>query len=112
VAPLTSGSPGTALSPDAARLAAAERAARLLTLAADMPGVLDWAVAGAQIQVDLQTLAQPQSPDDLARAYVALLRARLDAAPPPAAMARALATAVANLCAPITAADLERLARL
>lgn len=103
--------PEPAFSLDPARAAAVERATRLLTLAADMPGVLDWGVATAQLRADLAALEHPQAPDDLARAYVAVLRARLDDQPPPEARARALAAAVAQLRAPITPADLERLAR-
>lgn len=101
------------VTPGPARLAAIERAARLLTLAADMPGVIDWAGARAQLEADLAALAEPQTPADLARSYVALVRAQLGAGygPPPEALARAMAAAVVRLRAPITSAELEALAR-
>lgn len=102
---------GPAPAPDPARLAAVERATRLLGLVADLPGVVDWAGAGAQLAADLALLEAPQRADDLARPYVALLRARLGPAAPAPPAARALAAAVDRLRAPISPADLEALAR-
>lgn len=105
--------PTPVATPSPERIAAVERVGRLLALVADMPAVLDWAAALAQLETDLAALADPQGPDDLARPYVALVRAKLNAGagPPAGAAARALAAAVARLRAPIVPADLEALTR-
>lgn len=109
------GSVGPAAPPPPAgeRSAAIDRAGRLLALVADLPGVVDWAGAQAQLAADLAILEEPQSRDDLARPYVALVRARLAiiAGAPAMAQARVLAAAVARLHTPIGPADLEWLAR-
>ncbi len=97
--------------PGPERQAALERAVRLLSLAADMPGVVDGAGAAAQLAADLAILEEPQTADDLARPYVALIRARLAPTAPQGEPARALAAAVARLRGPIAPADLEALAR-
>lgn len=93
----------------AARLAAVERVARLLALAAELPDVLDWDSASRQIAADLAAMERPLAPDDLARPYVALVRALLALAParPTAPQAAALQAAVSRLRAPIGPADLD-----
>ncbi|HMQ35040.1 MAG TPA: low molecular weight phosphatase family protein [Chloroflexaceae bacterium] len=101
------------VTPSPERLAAIGRAGRLLALAADLPGALDWAGARAQLEADLALLEAPLMGDDLARPYVALLRARLAGLPgaPAEGLARAMAAAVGRLRAPVAPADLEALAR-
>ncbi|MEI8167395.1 MAG: low molecular weight phosphatase family protein [Chloroflexales bacterium] len=91
------------------RLAAGERASRILGLVADLPGVMNWVAARAQIEADLALMEIPLVPGDLARPYVALVRAllTLTAVPPTAAQVAALRSAVRRLRAPITPADLE-----
>ncbi|MGQ9926065.1 MAG: arsenate-mycothiol transferase ArsC [Chloroflexaceae bacterium] len=95
------------------RLAAVGRITRLLDLAAAMPGVIDWAGARRQIEADLTLMEPPLAPGDLARPYVALLRAMLGLCPetPAAAHCAGLRAAVARLQAPITSGDLETLSR-
>ncbi|NTU82241.1 MAG: low molecular weight phosphatase family protein [Chloroflexales bacterium] len=93
------------------RLGAVERAGRILGLVADMPGVLDWAAARAQLEADLAIIEQPLLAGDLARPYVALARSLLALVPalPTAAQTATLRAAVERLRAPITPADLEAL---
>lgn len=111
VAPEPAAAPQPA--PDEGRRAAVERAVRLLSLAAELPGVIDWPAARAQLALELAVLEVAQADDDLARPYVALLRARLPADGPPApAVAQALAAAVGRLRSPILAADLQALTYL
>lgn len=95
------------------RLAAVARITRLLDLGAEMPGVIDWAGARRQIEADLRLMEQPLASNDLARPYVAVLRAMLGLLPePPAAgQCAGLRAAVARLQAPITSGDLENLSR-
>lgn len=95
------------------RLAAIGRIARLLDVSAEMPGVIDWTRARQQIEADLSVMEQPFTPDDLARPYVAVLRAMLGLCPetPAAGRCAALRAAVARLRAPITSGDLETLSR-
>lgn len=95
------------------RLAAVLRITRLLDLGAEMPGVIDWAGARRQIEADLKLMEQPLASDDLARPYVAVLRAMLALLPePPAAgQCAGLRAAVARLQAPIASGDLESLSR-
>ena len=97
--------------PDPTRLAALERAGRLLGLVAELPAVVDWGAARGQLLADLVVLEQPLAPGDLARPYGALLRATLVrmAELPTRAQAEALRAAVARLGAPITPAGLEAL---
>ncbi len=96
----------------AERVAALERVGRLLSLVAELPDVVDWASGSRQIAADLGAMEQPLAPADLARPYVALLRATLALLPgcPSAPQATALRGAVARLRAPITPADLDALA--
>ena len=96
----------------AERVAALERVGRLLSLVAELPAVVDWASGSRQIAADLGAMEQPLAPADLARPYVALLRATLALLPgrPSPAQATALRGAVARLRAPITPADLDALA--
>jgi protein-tyrosine-phosphatase len=61
--------------PSLARIQAVQRLTQLLTVAAHMPGVLDWAVARDQIEADLVRCQDPCTPQDLAPALVGLLRA-------------------------------------
>lgn len=93
----------------AERVAAVDRAARLLGLLAELPDVVDWASAGRQLAADLAAMEQPLAPDDLARPYVALVRAMLALAPerPAPAQAAALRAAVGRLRAPVAQADLD-----
>ncbi|MCS6882625.1 MAG: low molecular weight phosphatase family protein [Oscillochloridaceae bacterium] len=95
------------------RLAAVGRISRLLDLSAEMPGVINWAGARRQIEADLGVMEQPFTPDDLARPYVAVLRAMLGLCPeiPAADRCAALRAAVARLRAPIASGDLETLSR-
>lgn len=95
------------------RLAAVARMTRLLDLGAEMPGVLDWAGARRQIEADLTLMEQPLASHDLARPYVAVLRAMLGLLPEPPAAGQCarLRAAVARLRAPITSGDLENLSR-
>ena len=96
----------------AERVAALERVGRLLSLVAELPDVVDWASGSRQIAADLGAMEQPLAPADLARPYVALLRATLALLPgcPSAPQATALRGAVARLRAPIAPADLDALA--
>jgi protein-tyrosine phosphatase len=93
----------------AARQGAVERAVRLLSLAAELPDVLDWDSTSRQIASDLAAMEQPLAPDDLARPYVALVRAMLALTPsrPTASQAAALRAATARLSAPIGPAELD-----
>jgi protein-tyrosine-phosphatase len=95
------------------RLAAVARITRLLDLGAEMPGVIDWAGARRQIEADLTLMEQPLASHDLARPYVAVLRAMLGLLPEPPAAGQCarLRAAVARLQAPITSGDLENLSR-
>ena len=95
------------------RLAAVARVARLLELSAELPGVIDWAGARRQIEADLSVMEQPLAPGDLARPYVAVLRAMLGlcAESPTADHCTGLRSAVVRLQAPITSSDLEQLSR-
>ena len=96
----------------AERVAALERVGRLLSLVAELPDVVDWASGSRQIAADLGAMEQPLAPADLARPYVALLRATLALLPgrPSPAQATALRGAVARLRAPIAPAALDALA--
>jgi len=96
----------------AERVAALERVGRLLSLVAELPAVVDWASGSRQIAADLGAMEQPLAPADLARPYVALLRATLALLPgrPSPPQATALRGAVARLRAPIGPADLDALA--
>ena len=96
----------------AERVAALERVGRLLSLVAELPDVVDWASGSRQIAADLGAMEQPLAPADLARPYVAMLRATLALLPgrPSASQATALRGAVARLRAPIAPADLDALA--
>ncbi len=63
------------------RRAAIERCQRLLALAAELPGVVDWPGARRQIEADLPTMSTPLSPQDLARPYAAIVQAMLGLTP-------------------------------
>ncbi|MEI6778949.1 MAG: low molecular weight phosphatase family protein [Chloroflexales bacterium] len=63
------------------RRAAIERCQRLLTLAAEMPGVVDWPGACRQIEADLPVMSAPLSPQDLSRPYAAIVQAMLGLTP-------------------------------
>ena len=63
------------------RRAAIERCQRLLTLAAEMPGVVDWPGACRQIEADLPMMSAPLSPQDLSRPYAAIVQAMLGLTP-------------------------------
>lgn len=95
----------------AARVAAAERVGRLLSLVAELPDVVDWASGSRQIAAELAPMEQPLAPGDLARPYVALLRAAFALLPgrPSPAQAVTLRSAVGRLRAPINAPDLDAL---
>ncbi|MFQ3661430.1 MAG: low molecular weight phosphatase family protein [Chloroflexaceae bacterium] len=95
------------------RLTAVARVARLLELSAELPGVIDWAGARHQIEADLGVMEQPLAPGDLARPYVAVLRAILGLCTETPAADRCvrLRSAVERLQAPITSGDLEHLSR-
>jgi len=94
------------------RADAAGRIAQLLQIAAQMPGVIDWAAARARIESDLAPIAAaPQEPSDLIAAYAGLLRAALallPARPTPSQIA-ALQRAANRLAQPIGQAELNEL---
>jgi protein-tyrosine-phosphatase len=104
------GTPGIQVPPG--RATAAARIAQLLQVAAQMPGVVDWAAARGRIEADLAAVAQaPSGPGDLVAAYVGLLRAALGLLPaaPSAGQLAALHEASARLSAPIGQPDLNDL---
>jgi protein-tyrosine-phosphatase len=89
----------------AERSEAAQRIAQLIAVAAQMPGVVDWAAARGQIEAALDRIgATPAGPGDMVAAYTGLLRAALALTPPPPSPGKlaALADAVVHLAAPIT----------
>ena len=94
------------------RADAAGRIAQLLQIAAQMPGVIDWAAARARIEADLTLIsAAPHSPGDLIAAYAGLLRAALALLPagPSAGQVAALQRAASRLSQPIGQAELNEL---
>jgi protein-tyrosine phosphatase len=94
------------------RADAAMRIAQLLQIAAQMPGVIDWAAARARIESDLVPIAAaPRDAADLIAAYAGLLRAALallPATPTPGQIA-ALQRAANRLGQPIGQAELNEL---
>lgn len=103
---------GDALDPE--RLAAVERIAQLVRVAAQMPGVVDWSAARGQIETDLARVGGlPAGAADMAPAYTGLLRAALALTPAPPASAKlaALAEAIAPLSAPVSAETLAEFSR-
>lgn len=87
------------------RRAAIERCQRLLTLAAEMPGVVDWPGACRQIEADMPMMSAPLSPQDLSRPYAAIVQAMLSLtpqSPSPGQLSR-LCAALATLRTTITA---------
>lgn len=101
----------TAAQITAERAEASARIERLLQLAAEMPGVVDWAAARLQIDADLGRAVVPAAPDDLVAAYVGLLHAALTLTPlaPTPGQLTALRNAARRLAAPIDQADLNNL---
>jgi protein-tyrosine phosphatase len=95
----------------AERVEAVARIGQLLALAAQMPGVVDWAAARARIETDLAAAGVAAAPGDLAAAYVGLLRAALNLLPatPSAGQLMALGRAAGRLSEPIGQADLNEL---
>lgn len=95
------------------RGAAVERMTRLLTLAAELPAVVDWVAARRQIEADFGLIEQTLPPGDLARPYLAVLRAilKLCGEAPTAERLSMLRGAVARLREPLVASDLDRLSR-
>jgi protein-tyrosine-phosphatase len=94
------------------RADAAGRIVQLLQIAAQMPGVLDWAAARARIEADLAPIAgAPQDTGDLIAAYAGLLRAALALLPatPSAGQIAALQRAANRLAQPIAQAELNEL---
>ncbi|MEO7909401.1 MAG: protein tyrosine phosphatase [Roseiflexaceae bacterium] len=95
-----------------ARADAAGRIVQLLQIAAQMPGVIDWAAARARIESDLAPIAAaPQAAADLIAAYAALLRAVLVMLPatPTSGQIAALQRAANRLAQPIGQAELNEL---
>ena len=94
------------------RADAAGRIAQLLQIAAQMPGVIDWAAARARIEADLAPIAAaPSDAADLIAAYAGLLRAALallPATPTPGQIAT-LQRAANHLAQPIGQAELNEL---
>ena len=86
------------------RRAAIERCQRLLTLAAEMPGVVDWPGACRQIESDLPMMSAPLSPQDLSRPYAAIVQAMLGLTPqsPSPGQSSRLCAALAALRTTIT----------
>lgn len=104
-----------AISPTAERTTALERAARMLALLAEAPGVIDWAGARTQLEADLgRVAAEPLVPADLAPAYVAILLAMLGLTPtaPSPRQTAAMADAVARLRQPIDQPALTAISNL
>jgi protein-tyrosine-phosphatase len=91
------------------RRADIERCLRLLALAAELPGVVDWAGARRQIEADLQAMGAPIGPEDLSRPYVAVVQAMLGLTPQPPApgQSTALRAALAALRTPVSAEALS-----
>jgi hypothetical protein len=105
--------PVSSLQPSAPERAdAAGRIAQLLQIAAQMPGVIDWAAARARIEADLAPIAAaPRDAGDLIAAYAGLLRAALALLPaaPSAGQIAALQRAANRLAQPIGQAELNEL---
>jgi protein-tyrosine phosphatase len=94
------------------RADAAGRIIQLLQIAAQMPGVIDWAAARARIEADLAPIAAaPHGAGDLIAAYTGLLRAGLALLPatPSASQLAALQRAADRLPQPIGQAELNEL---
>ncbi len=94
------------------RADAAGRIAQLLQIAAQMPGVIDWAAARARIEADLAPIAaMPHAAGDLIAAYAGLLRAALALLPaaPTAGQIAALLRAANRLPHPIGQTELNEL---
>jgi protein-tyrosine-phosphatase len=108
--------PATEPAPHTARRAAQApllgRIDQLLRLAAEMPGVIDWAAASKQIAADLGAATADETGDAQTAAYVALLRDALAAtpAPPNPGQLGALREAFGKLAAPIVQDDVAWLA--
>jgi protein-tyrosine phosphatase len=94
---------------DPERSAALTRMSHLLTLGAQMPGVVDWAAARARLQTDLQACEQPLVAGDLAPALVSSIRAALaiGAGTLTPGQIEALQDAIELLHAPVTAGSLS-----
>jgi len=94
------------------RADASGRIAQLLQIAAQMPGVIDWAAARARIEADLTLIAAaPRDAGDLIAAYAGLLRAALALLPatPSAGQIAALQRTANRLAQPIGQAELNEL---
>jgi hypothetical protein len=94
------------------RADAAGRIGQLLQIAAQMPGVIDWAAARSNIETALTSIAAaPHGAGDLIAAYAGLLRAALALLPatPSAGQLAALQRAAARLAQPIGQAELNEL---
>jgi protein-tyrosine-phosphatase len=91
------------------RHATIERCLRLLSLAAELPGVVDWPNARRQIEADLMAMSAPLGPADLSRPYAAIVQAMLSITPqlPSPGQSHSLRAALAALRAPISAAALS-----
>jgi protein-tyrosine phosphatase len=99
-------------SPIPERADAGGRIVQLLQIAAQMPGVIDWAAARARIEADLTLIAAvPHDAGDLIAAYAGLLRAALALLPPApsAGQIAALQRAANRLAQPIGQAELNEL---
>jgi protein-tyrosine phosphatase len=99
-------------SPAPERADAAGRIVQLLQIAAQMPGVIDWAAARARIEADLAPIAAaPRDAADLIAAYAGLLRAALALLPatPTAGQTAALQRAANRLAQPIGQTELNEL---
>jgi protein-tyrosine-phosphatase len=94
------------------RADAAGRIVQLLQIAAQMPGVIDWAAARARIEADLAPIAAaPRDAADLIAAYAGLLRAALALLPatPTPGQTAALQRAANRLAQPIGQTELNEL---
>jgi protein-tyrosine-phosphatase len=91
------------------RRAAIKRCLRLLDLAAELPGVVDWPGARRQIESDLQAIGTPIDPGDLSRPYVAIIQAMLGLTSqlPTPGQSASLRAALTALGAPISAEALS-----
>ncbi|HEU5014929.1 MAG TPA: protein tyrosine phosphatase [Roseiflexaceae bacterium] len=94
--------------PASERAAAVGRMLRLLTLASDMPHVLNWAAARAQLESDIATAAKPIDSGDLSAIYADLARAvlALSATPPTVGQIGGLRSVAERFSRPVRQEDL------
>lgn len=112
--PATDGAPTMEIAPvepvppSADRNAAVARMTRLLAFAEEMPHVLDWTAARAQLEADLATASKPINSSDLSAIYADLARAvlALSVTPPTAGQIAGLRAVVERFSRPVQQDDL------